>query len=54
MPTTQQSKEEATITIPFLRYEELVRDQDTLSRLEAAGVDNWDGYSFAFEDEDEE
>ena len=49
---TEQEKAEATITIPYLRYEELVRDQVTLSRLEAAGVDNWEGYSFAFEDTD--
>lgn len=27
---------------------------DTLSKLEAAGVDNWEGYSVAFSGEDEE
>lgn len=28
-------------------------DSKVLARLEAAGVDNWEGYSHAFEDEDE-
>ena len=27
---------------------------DTLSKLEAAGVDNWEGYSEAFQDDDED
>lgn len=35
------------------RIAELEKDSETLARLEAAGVDNWEGYSHAFEDEDE-
>jgi hypothetical protein len=32
-----------------------LRERDgILCRLEAAGVDNWEGYSTAFDDEDEE
>ncbi len=36
-------------------YARLKKDSATLAKLEAAGVDNWEGYSFAFEsDEDED
>jgi hypothetical protein len=34
--------------------ETLEKRSKILSRLEAAGVDNWEGYSYAFQDEDEE
>lgn len=30
------------------------KDVDTLARLRGAGVDNWEGYSLAFDDPDEE
>ncbi|MDU1232670.1 MAG: hypothetical protein E6980_21290, partial [Clostridium sp.] len=33
-------------------YEELKERDNILSRLEGAGVDNWEGYSYAFEDEE--
>lgn len=31
---------------------ELERDSETLAKLDAAGVDNWEGYSYAFENEE--
>ena len=41
-----------TITVP--EYNKLKADQQKLNNLEAAGVDNWEGYSFAFEDDEDE
>ena len=38
-----------TITIPLNVYTDLKRDSLFLSALEAAGVDNWDGYDYAWE-----
>ncbi len=35
-------------------YVRLVNRSKTLARLEAAGVDNWEGYSYAFDEDDEE
>jgi hypothetical protein len=35
------------ITILKTRYDELVEDSIWLSYLEAAGVDNWEGFSYA-------
>ena len=32
-----------TVTIPKSEYDELLRRDDWLSWLEAAGVDNWEG-----------
>jgi hypothetical protein len=37
------------ITIPAGRFEELTNAEATLSALEAAGVDNWEGYDHAME-----
>lgn len=47
---------EQTVTIPKTEYESLKLSAEWLRYLEAAGVDNWDGYDFAKElrDEDEE
>jgi len=36
-----------TVTIPKEEYEELKSDAAFLRALEAAGVDNWEGYEFA-------
>lgn len=36
------------------RYRQLEADSRKLARLEAAGVDNWEGYHLAFSDEDED
>lgn len=38
-----------TIVIPKKEYDQLVKDSEFLRALEAAGVDNWDGHSFALE-----
>jgi hypothetical protein len=37
------------VTLTSAQYNRLIRDQNWLNCLEAAGVDNWDGYSVAFE-----
>ena len=42
------------ITIPLKEYQSLKADSEELSRLYAAGVDNWEGYSEAQEDEEEQ
>lgn len=42
-----------TITIPYSEYKALQESDDILTKLYAAGVDNWEGYSFAFEDEED-
>jgi hypothetical protein len=46
MPTDKTSAppEEPTVTISQSEYDELLEDSGFLSALEAAGVDNWDGY----------
>jgi hypothetical protein len=38
-----------TITINVSEYDELKRASKKLDALEAAGVDNWQGYSYAME-----
>ena len=38
-----------TIEIPIKRYEELLRCEAWVDALEAAGVDNWQGYDSARE-----
>ena len=50
------------VTISEERYKELLEKEETLDKLEAYGVDNWEGYCDAMndsegyfnEDEDEE
>lgn len=47
-----------TVTITRKEYDQLVKDSEWLSCLEAVGVDNWEGYDCALEmlhedDEDE-
>jgi hypothetical protein len=44
--------EPKTITISMERYQELVEDAIALEKLYAAGVNNWEGYEFAFEEDD--
>jgi len=43
--------ETETVTISQERYKALVESEDLLDRLFAAGVDNWDGYEIALEDD---
>ena len=45
MPDTAKKE----ITITYSRYIELLNAEGVLQALEAAGVDNWDGYDFAME-----
>ena len=40
---------EETVTISAEEYEYLLDRANKLSALEAAGVDNWEGYSYALE-----
>jgi hypothetical protein len=35
--------------VPMDKYNELVNDQKWLQALEAAGVDNWEGFDYARE-----
>lgn len=48
-----------TVTIPRAKYEAMVKSVAVLRALSEAGVDNWEGYSFAMDllgepDEDED
>lgn len=43
-----------TVTIPLSEYEALKEADEVLTRLYAAGVDNWEWYDDAVNDEDEE
>jgi hypothetical protein len=45
---------EETVTIPKREYEALRKDSDWLQCLEAAGVDNWQGYDYTREIQEEE
>ena len=40
---------EETITLTLKEYNELFGDSMRLRYLEGAGVDNWEGYEFAYE-----
>lgn len=44
---------EPTVTIPASEYEDLLSQAALLTFLEGAGVDNWQGYSFAYEEYEE-
>lgn len=41
--------EEETVVISKEEYESLLEDSLWLEALNAAGVDNWEGYSYAIE-----
>lgn len=45
--TMTTDTEEEMVTITKEEYEELLADSKFLACLDAAGVDNWDGYDFA-------
>jgi hypothetical protein len=38
-----------SVTIPHKEYKQLRDDQNILRALEAAGVDNWEGYEAALD-----
>ena len=44
-----KSKDSETITISKEEYDQLVKDSDFLNALQSVGVDNWEGYSDAFD-----
>lgn len=46
--------EELMIKVPQSRYNKLISDQEKLNKLYAAGVDNWDGFDFVFESDEED
>ena len=52
--STFSNGEENLVAVPKERYLFLKKRNRTLSDLEAAGVDNWEGYPFALGDEEEE
>lgn len=37
------------ITITKKEYDQLIKDSEFLNALRAAGVDNWNGYSMAYD-----
>jgi hypothetical protein len=41
--------DEKMVKISKEEYKHLLEDSDILSALNAAGVDNWDGYDYAME-----
>jgi hypothetical protein len=43
----EKSNTEELITITKQEYDELCRDQNFLTALQSAGVDNWEGYDMA-------
>lgn len=54
MNTKVEIKSDGTVVMSYEYYEMLLEDSRFLNALRAAGVDNWDGYSEAFEFLDEE
>ena len=40
---------EETITITVKEYQSLLEDRNWIGDLENAGLDNWEGYDFAYE-----
>lgn len=47
-------KNSETVTISMEEYDELLRESRWLSCLEAAGVDNWEGYGIAIDMRDDD
>jgi len=45
---------EDTVVISRKEYDQLLRQAEILQKLEDAGVDNWEYYYLAFQDEEEE
>lgn len=46
------AEDEEMVSISKARLAELEAAEDKLNRLEAAGVDNWEGYEYAMGEED--
>lgn len=49
MVSSDHIRQAEFVTIPAKEYARLCEDQRKLDALEAAGVDNWDGYDWAME-----
>ena len=49
MEDKTKEKEEKMVTISKKEYQALLADSELLAALEAAGVDNWGGYSEAIQ-----
>jgi len=47
MTEKNTNSEKAMISIPLEEYENFLKDSKWLRALEAAGVDNWEGYDIA-------
>lgn len=45
--TPEQTMKERCVTITLDRYNDLIKSEETLRALEAAGVDNWQGFDEA-------
>lgn len=45
-----EPKCDEVISVSRKKYDRLMEDSKKLQALEAAGVDNWDGYGFAMEE----
>jgi len=39
------------VTIAVAEYEQLIEDSNELARLKAAGLEEWEGYPIAMDDE---
>ena len=44
-----EKQKENTVTITEAEYDQLKEDQKWFECLEAAGVDNWEGWDYAYE-----
>lgn len=49
MSDTNSSSVEVIVEVPYEEYQQMKQDQQWLQALEAAGVDNWEGISYAHE-----
>lgn len=48
------SNHNGTWTLTHEEYQKLKYDSEVLARLKAAGVDNWEGYNVAFDEDYED
>ena len=54
MTNEEKMSNPEVVTIPIAEYLNLVERDRFLSRLEEAGVDNWEWYHLAFEEDEDE
>ena len=53
MEKKMEKEMEQVVEIPLSEYKSLLENYRFLQKLHNAGVDNWEGYEFAFEDDDD-